>query len=504
MSLKNANDFKSACGVLRTAPSWARSPNLPPRGSTPILESTATSAVRWRFSAVPGSTSKISQLGRIAHLAGCIRAVGMPDLHPGPGIPIGMVTACVARVHPTLVGADAGCGVTAVIARKTVPRAKLLRRIDSATAAPEALPIDHLEALEAAWHGGPRGLAAVAGMSDEWRAWVDSVQWGEPLGPSGPLPEGFKEPRYGESLGTTGGGNHFVEVARVDQVIEPDAIADLHRDVHVVLAHSGSRGLGSALSLRWQDRTLHHREEIATYIGELAGCCRFAQANRALSVWRLLQAVGAGRVDRLGGTLDLVHNDVRPSEHDAHTWVHRKGAAPAQAGELTITLGSRGNPSWILRGRGDVGHLCSVAHGAGRKIARSEARARLSHRYRKADLTQTPHGGRVLCDRPELLWEEHQDVYKPIEPVIAALVQAGAASRVASLIPLVTVKRWHRTSSTKAQHQRRSFASAQAEARWKPGASWQCWPTRCTNGSPLLVSSCAGWIDTATPVHRVA
>lgn len=383
----------------------------------------------------------VSQLRRIAGLPGCVRAVGMPDLHPGPGIPIGMATASTSHVHPVLVGSDAGCGVTAVVARKLVAPGKQLRRIDAATADPEPLPVDPLDALEAAWHGGPRGLAALPGMPEALREWVDGVAWGEPLGPSGPIPEVLREARHGEALGTTGGGNHFIELARVDQVVEDDALPGLARGAHVVLAHSGSRGLGYALILRWQEKALHHAEEIATYLGELAGCCRFAQANRALLVWRVLQAVGAGRVDRLGGALDLVHNDVRPSEHDEGTWVHRKGAAPARAGELTVTLGSRGNPSWILRGRGDAAHLCSVAHGAGRKIPRSEAKARLMHRYRKTDLTRTALGGRVLCDRPDLLWEEHQDVYKPIEPVVAALEQAGVATRVASLVPMVTVKR---------------------------------------------------------------
>lgn len=383
----------------------------------------------------------VSQLRRVAGLPGCVRAVGMPDLHPGPGIPIGMATASATHVHPTLVGSDAGCGVTAVITRRVVAAAKQLRRIERATQDPDPLPVDPLDALEAAWHGGPRALAALPGMPEAFGEWVVTVPWGEPLGSSGPLPEVLREARFGEALGTTGGGNHFIELGRVDRVLEDEAMPGLHRGAHVVLAHSGSRGLGYALVQRWQERALHEPGEIAAYLGELAGCCRFAQANRALLVWRLLEAVGAARVDRLGGTLDLVHNDVRPGESEDAPWVHRKGAAPARAGELTITLGSRGSPSWILRGRGDHAHLCSVAHGAGRRIPRSEAKARLSHRYRRSDLTRTPQGGHVLCDRPELLWEEHQDVYKPIEPVVAALEQAGVATRVAALMPLVTVKR---------------------------------------------------------------
>ncbi|MCA9709583.1 MAG: RtcB family protein [Myxococcales bacterium] len=383
----------------------------------------------------------VDQLRRVAGLPGCVRAVGMPDLHPGPGIPIGMATASTSHVHPLLVGSDAGCGVTAVVARKTVAAGKWLRRIEQATADPPSLPVDPVEALEAVWHHGPRGLAMLDGLDDDLAEWVGTVPWGEPLGPSGSIPEAFRQARFGEALGTTGGGNHFVELAKVERVFEAGALDGLTRGASVVLAHSGSRGLGRAMVDRWQAKALHAPDEITTYLGELAGCCRFAQGNRALLVWRLLQAVGAARCDRLGGSLDLVHNDVRPGDGPQAGWVHRKGAAPARAGELTITLGSRGAPSVVMEGSGRADCLCSVAHGAGRKIPRNEAKARLFHRYRRAELHRTPHGGRVICDRPELLWEEHQDVYKPIEPVVAAIEQAEVATRVASLLPMVTVKR---------------------------------------------------------------
>ena len=380
----------------------------------------------------------VRQLQRVAELPGCVRTVGMPDLHPGPGIPIGMATASNSHVHPRLVGSDAGCGVTAAVALKVASPTKRLRRIERATADRPTLPVDPLEALEAAWHGGPRGLAALEGMSDAFREWVESVPWGHAHGDSGPIPDALREARFGQALGTTGGGNHFLELARIESVHEADAMDGLRRGGFVVLAHSGSRGLGRALVERWQDHPLEEADEVSRYLGELAGCCRFAQANRAMLVWRMLEAVGSARVDRIPSTLDLVHNDVSRSEG---AWLHRKGAAPARAGELTITLGSRGTPSWILRGRGSGAHLCSVAHGAGRKIPRSESKARLSHRYTRSQLRKTTSGADVLCDRSELLWEEHPDNYKAIEPVVAALEQAEIATRVASLMPVVTVKR---------------------------------------------------------------
>ena len=71
---------------------------------------------------------------------------------------------------------------------------------------------------------------------------------------------------------------------------------------------------------------------------------------------------------------------------------------------------------------------------------RSEARAKLGMRYKRAELGRTAHGGRIVCDDVDLLYEEHPDAYKPIEPVVRSLVDEGIASPVVSLVPVVTVK----------------------------------------------------------------
>src|ERR1700679_3318457 len=55
----------------------------------------------------------VEQLPRAAALPGCVRAVGMPDLHAGP---VGAVFAFADRVRPELLGGDGGCGVRLVAA----------------------------------------------------------------------------------------------------------------------------------------------------------------------------------------------------------------------------------------------------------------------------------------------------------------------------------------------------------------------------------------------------
>jgi len=214
----------------------------------------------------------------------------------------------------------------------------------------------------------------------------------------------------------------------------------LARDALAVVAHSGSRGLGTALAEAWGMCVLGGGDR-DRYLGELAGACRFARANRLVLAYRVLGALGAVRDHTLRGSFDVSHNDVRhEAVAGAGAWVHRKGAAPAPAEALTIVLGSRGAPSWIMKGTGAEPGLGSVAHGAGRRMTRSEAVDKLKQRYRRSEVVRSALGSRVVCDVKQLLLEEHPDAYKAIEPVIAALEAHRQATRVADLTPIATVK----------------------------------------------------------------
>lgn len=376
----------------------------------------------------------IDQLSRVARFADCVRAVGMPDLHPGPGIPIGAVVA-LRTVDPSLVGGDAGCGVRMVVHDRIKASGDALeRRILEATDGPALPDVDLEAALDAVWHHGPAGLAGIAGVPDDLAEIAATIPRDLPL--DRPVPEEMRV--LADAFGTIGGGNHFLELSKVGEIIDREAARRLNlgRGSYVVLAHSGSRGLGRILALRWPSVTT---ETVGAYLTELEGVVRFARANRMVLTHRMSRAVGMSR--RVAGVLDLVHNTVIPGDVDGPAWIHRKGAAPANADELTVVLGSRGAPSWLLCGAGCDGTLCSVAHGAGRRITRGDAKGRIRARYKRTELTRTDLGSRVICDEPDLLYEEHPDVYKPIEGVVDAVEAWGIARRVASLVPVVTVKR---------------------------------------------------------------
>jgi release factor H-coupled RctB family protein len=109
--------------------------------------------------------------------------------------------------------------------------------------------------------------------------------------------------------------------------------------------------------------------------------------------------------------------------------------------DFVVIPGSRGTLSYLVKPTGDgASHAWSLAHGAGRKWTRSEARQRMRERFSVAELAQTGLGSRVVCEERDLLYEEAPGAYKKIEAVIADLVAAGLVSVIATLRPLLTYK----------------------------------------------------------------
>lgn len=379
------------------------------------------------------------QLARAADHPACLRAVGMPDLHAGQHGPIGVAIAFSDGPHPPLIGGDAGCGarILGLPGLRSGGLDALERRAREVLDEP-IFDGDPAQLLAAAWTGGPRALIDLDGVPSGLQeiAAMDPVDEDPP---SAPVPEGD----FGLSLGTVGGGNHFMEVSEVEAVQDKALArsAGLQAGGLAVLAHSGSRGLGKVLADRWPQGPLTG-EALTAWLGELAGAVRYARTNRLLLVWKLLRALGAARPGKVGGGFDVVHNTVvRAVVGSQDAWLHRKGCAPAALGQLTVVLGSRGARSWVMEGAGSEAALCSVAHGAGRKMTRSEARSKVGAHHSRASLVRTALGGRVICDDPALLYEEHPDAYKPIEPVVDALESHGAARRLLALRPILTVKR---------------------------------------------------------------
>ncbi|MCA9716231.1 MAG: RNA ligase RtcB family protein, partial [Myxococcales bacterium] len=247
-------------------------------------------------------------------------------------------------------------------------------------------------------------------------------------------------------LGTIGGGNHFAELQEVADVHDDAGLAalGLDRGQLALLVHSGSRGLGQ--SILTAHITDHAAEGLVTGSAEAEAyrarhdeAETWARVNRAVIAARFLEAIGA---DPPGApAIDVCHNSARAADVDGCAcWLHRKGAAPSDEGPIVIP-GSRGALSYVVRPIGDgAGAGFSLAHGAGRKWRRSDARGRLRKRYKPRDLERTSVGGRVICEDRDLLYEEAPQAYKDVDVVVADLVGAGLLEIIATLRPLITYK----------------------------------------------------------------
>ena len=210
----------------------------------------------------------------------------------------------------------------------------------------------------------------------------------------------------------------------------------------VVLVHSGSRGFGESVLRDHVDQHFANGVEAESFVAggylrdhDLA--LHWAKANRELIARRFVGALGAGAECLWDGC----HNSITRCKSAGETvWVHRKGAVVVE-NEPVVIPGSRGAFSYLVKPIGDgESYAWSLAHGAGRKWARSEARLRMRERFGLHQLVQTPLGSRVVCEERGLLYEEAPAAYKNIEAVIQDLVDAGLVSVIAMFRPLLTYK----------------------------------------------------------------
>jgi release factor H-coupled RctB family protein len=347
----------------------------------------------------------LRQLYATSKLDGMRLAAGFPDLHPGKGSPAGAAFLTEGLIYPYLIGGDIGCGM-ALFKTDLVQRDIKLNRW-------AGLRFD----LEYPWEGDVGEVLAATELESS---------------------------EFDEALGTIGGGNHFAELQRVEEILDASAFKrfGLGKQQLVVLVHSGSRGLGESVLRAYVDEHQANGSDAessaaATYLKDHDIAVRWAKTNRALIARRFVEAIGA----EAECLWDGCHNSITRRESEGDTlWVHRKGAVVTE-GEPVVIPGSRGSLSYLVKPTEDgQSNAWSLAHGAGRKWARSETRLRMRERFGMHQLTQTPLGGRVICERRELLFEEAPAAYKNIEDVVRDLVDAGLVSVIATFRPLLTYK----------------------------------------------------------------
>ena len=366
----------------------------------------------------------LEQATHLANLPFAIHHVAiMPDSHKGYGMPIGGVLACDNVIIPNAVGVDIGCGMCAVKTPWTSEEiAPLLKKIMGLIR--EEVPVGFNKHSHMA-----TSLLPIMEDSIEYKIVRSRLQ------------------DAAESLGTLGGGNHFIEIQRNE-----------NSEVWIML-HSGSRNLGkrvcdyyngrakvfnkiyhSAVPVNWDLAFLPFDSvEGQRYFSEMQYCVDYAFANRKLmldKICEIMNNIIKHKKVFSDNMINIAHNYAVMENHfGKNVIVHRKGATLAREGTIGIIPGSQGSCSYIVHGKGNRDSFCSCSHGAGRKLGRKEAQRSLDLdvEIRKLDNLGVVHGIRHQKDL-----DEAPGAYKDIDMVMKQ--QEDLVDIVEKLYPLAVIK----------------------------------------------------------------
>ncbi|MFN6461335.1 MAG: RtcB family protein [Nostoc sp. DedVER02] len=430
---------------------------------------------------------QLADLASVRHPSGgCVcRACATPDFHPGDaGVAIGSIVETVGQVIPGAVGSDINCGMRLHVVDLTID--EFLAKRDQFV---EKMKGDYFfgtrdvtmtaEAMRSLFQYGVPGwldtmldkptgsviksdLEQLAQESDgSANARGERIFLGGSMDGNWKLAPEELVPDTGlvrdGGLATIGGGNHFVEVQRVDKV-ENRTLAHawgVREGQLAFMIHSGSRNVGKYIGGMWRDKAKaiwqkglkypdtqifplsnhSHPELVTSYLQAEATAANYAFINRLLLAELLRLRLREVYKDVEAPLVyDLPHNITLP---EGKGWVTRKGACPAHAGQPVIIPGSMGADSYLMVGRGNPAFCNSASHGAGRLHSRFDL-SRKGASQSESELGLT--GIDCITLREERRIEEAPAAYKPIQSVIDVQVEAEMIDVVARLSPVLTFK----------------------------------------------------------------
>ncbi len=341
----------------------------------------------------------------------------MPDVHAGKGCTIGTTMTIADRAVPNIVGVDIGCGMYTVNLGKG--------------------DID-FEKLDEAAHYIPSGMRVWEGRRERFD--LTGLKCYRSL----------KNTRYLErSLGTLGGGNHFIEVDQAEDgtrylVIHSGSrnlgkqVAELYQHLAVEL-HSGKEEyfkkrteliarykaenrraeIESALKeLKWEHKDCLIPEDLCyvygsyfeDYLHDVEICQRFARRNRECIAEVIFDRTGLV----YGEAFHTIHNYI-----DTDEMILRKGAIAAHKGEKVLIPINMRDGSVLAVGKGNPDWNYSAPHGAGRLMSRTRAKENLSmDEYKQA------MAGVYTTSVNEATLDEAPMAYKSLEDIIDVIEES--------------------------------------------------------------------------------
>jgi len=437
----------------------------------------------------------LDQAANVACLPGIVgNSLAMPDIHWGYGFPIGGVAAFDAEkgiISPGGIGYDINCGVRLVRTDLTAKDVQndvkklvdtIYDNVPSGVGEKGKLRLTGSQ-MDDVLNGGAKWAV------DQGYGWEDDLTSSEEEGcmktaDSSKVDQKAKQ-RGAPQLGTLGGGNHFLEIQRVERIFDHEAAKAFgidQVDQVVVGIHSGSRGCGHQIasdyirvmedaltkySIEVPDRQLAcapvNSKEGQDCFAAMSAAANYAWANRQLILhWvrgSFEQALGRGAEEMgMRCVYDVAHNICKREEHDVggrrvKLYVHRKGATRAfdssrsevpqkyrHVGQPVLIPGDMGTASYVLVGTpGAMAETFgSTCHGAGRLMSRSAATRKFTANE-VVSLLQS-RGIYLRAASKEGIIEEAPGAYKDIDDVVRVAHGAGISRMVARLKPMGVMK----------------------------------------------------------------
>ena len=313
-------------------------------------------------------SASIAQMQAAATLPIARKGALMPDAHVGYGLPIGGVLATENAVIPYAVGVDIACRM----------RISIFGLDERAIKKHNNLLKDTL-VDETRFGAGARFEDYDLSKHEV----LDSPDWDAMT-----MLQGLKDTAR-KQLGTSGGGNHFVEwgTFKIDAPNQTLGIEEPGTYL-ALLSHSGSRAVGYKIATHYSNLAMDLQPHLPQDIKRLAWldmeseagqeywlamnlAGKYAAANHEVIHQRIADATGFAVL----GSAENHHNFAWREEVDGKELiVHRKGATPAGEGVLGIIPGSMGDPGYVVAGKGNIASINSASHGAGRKMSRRAAK----------------------------------------------------------------------------------------------------------------------------------
>jgi tRNA-splicing ligase RtcB len=437
----------------------------------------------------------LEQVANVAFLPGIVGySLAMPDIHWGYGFAIGGVAAMRVNdgvISPGGLGFDINCGVrimrTNLTKEEVSPKIKnlidaLFYAVPSGLGSKGVIKLRAGEIDDVLIKGSRWAVARGYGNNEDLET---TEERGEMKGVDPSRVSARAKERGIPQLGTLGSGNHFLEVAVVDEIYDEkvaQAMGIEQLGQVMLYVHCGSRGLGHQVAddyikemlrsmpkygIQVPDRQLAcvpvQSAEGQAYLAAMRCAANYAWANRqCITHWvreTFYRVMGLSPRDAgLELIYDVTHNIAKIEDHDVagkkeKLCVHRKGATRAfpaghpdvppkyaSVGQPILIPGDMGRTSYVLVGteqamRETFGSTC---HGAGRLESRAAAKRRASGREVLEALEA--RGIAVRAGSLAGLAEEAPEAYKDVGDVVRVAHGAGISKKVARTRPIAVVK----------------------------------------------------------------